>query len=80
MNSMVEVTVFWDVIPHSVVDMYQCFKGTCCFHLQNRRWGQLVPLKCQYCLPDCAVTTQKMLIITVTAMKTLNLTYMPGVS
>jgi hypothetical protein len=75
MNCMVEVTLFWDVTLHSVVGMYQCFNGTCCFHLQNRRWDQLVTLKCQYCLPDYAVATQKMLIITVTAMKTLNLTH-----
>jgi len=57
MNCTVEVTLFWDVTLHSVADMYQCFKGTCCFHLQSKRWSQLVPLKHQYYLPDYAVTT-----------------------
>jgi hypothetical protein len=31
----VQITVFWDVIPLSLVARYQCFRGTCCLHLQD---------------------------------------------
>jgi hypothetical protein len=27
-----KITVCWDVMPCSLVDGYQCFRGTCCFH------------------------------------------------
>lgn len=28
-----DITVFWDRVPHILVDLYQCFRGTYCFHL-----------------------------------------------
>jgi hypothetical protein len=27
-------TVFWDMMPHSLVEVYQCFGGAYCLHLQ----------------------------------------------
>jgi hypothetical protein len=33
---------------HSLVERYQHFGGTCCFHLQGRRQRQHAPKKCQY--------------------------------
>jgi hypothetical protein len=33
---IIKVTVFWTVTPCSLVDMYGCFRGTCCLHLQGR--------------------------------------------
>jgi hypothetical protein len=32
-----KITVFWDVMPSSLVDVYQCLGGMCCLHLQGRR-------------------------------------------
>jgi hypothetical protein len=32
-----KITLFWNVIPCSLVERYQCFGRTCCFHLQIRR-------------------------------------------
>jgi hypothetical protein len=32
-----KITVFWDVVMHSLVNRYPRFGGTCCFHLQGRR-------------------------------------------
>jgi hypothetical protein len=29
------IAVFWDVMSCSLVDIYQCFEGTCCLHLQT---------------------------------------------
>jgi hypothetical protein len=34
----VNVTVCWDVIPPILIDIYQCFGGTPCLHLQILRW------------------------------------------
>jgi len=33
----VNIMVFWTVTACSLVDIYQCFRGTCCFCLQGRR-------------------------------------------
>jgi hypothetical protein len=34
-----QIVVFWIVTP--IVGGYQCFKGTCCIHLQNQSdWGE----------------------------------------
>lgn len=32
-------TVLWNVIPCSMVDRYQHFKGMYCFHHQERKWS-----------------------------------------
>jgi hypothetical protein len=32
-----KITVFWDVIPCRLVNIYKYFGGTCCLHLQERR-------------------------------------------
>jgi hypothetical protein len=29
--------VFQDVMPYSLIDVYQHFEGTCCLHLQSRK-------------------------------------------
>jgi hypothetical protein len=34
--SNLKVTMFWDVTLYSLVESYQHFRGTCCFHLQIR--------------------------------------------
>jgi hypothetical protein len=31
-----QITAFWNVTPCSMVDIYQCFRGTCWLHLQGR--------------------------------------------
>jgi hypothetical protein len=31
-----EIAVFWDMTPHSLVDIYQHLEETICFHLQGR--------------------------------------------
>jgi hypothetical protein len=45
-----KITVFWDVTPCSLVERYQCFGRTCCFHLKGGgvtrpswRWRHKVP-------------------------------------
>lgn len=32
--------VFWDMMPHELVNRYWCFRGACCIHLQSspRKW------------------------------------------
>lgn len=37
-----KVTIFHDAMPCSLVDRYQHYGGTCCRHLQERRWGHHV--------------------------------------
>jgi hypothetical protein len=37
LRNSVKVVFFWNVIKCSLEDRYQCFGGTCCFHLQLRR-------------------------------------------
>jgi hypothetical protein len=32
---------FWDVLPCSLADVYQCFEGTYCVSLQDRRVSQV---------------------------------------
>jgi hypothetical protein len=32
----INAMVFWNVTACNLVDMYQCFRGTCCFCLQGR--------------------------------------------
>jgi hypothetical protein len=32
----VKITIFWDVTLYSLVDRYQCFEGTFCFHFHGR--------------------------------------------
>jgi hypothetical protein len=32
-----KITVFWDLTPCSLVDVYQNFAGTCCNHFQGER-------------------------------------------
>jgi hypothetical protein len=32
-----KITVFWDLMLHSIEESYQCFRRTCCFHLLGRR-------------------------------------------
>jgi hypothetical protein len=34
---IVKNTAFWNVTPCSLVDHYQCFRGTCYLYLQGRR-------------------------------------------
>jgi hypothetical protein len=34
MVMIVQIVVFWDVTPCSLVGGYQCLGGTCCLHLQ----------------------------------------------
>lgn len=34
--------VFWVITSSGLEARYQCFGGTCCFHLQTRRWRQNV--------------------------------------
>jgi hypothetical protein len=43
----IQVTVFWDVMPYTLVDRYRPFGRTCC-HLPLRRQRQQVPPKCWY--------------------------------
>lgn len=33
---VINITVFWDVMPFSLVGRYYCIKGICCLHLQGR--------------------------------------------
>jgi hypothetical protein len=30
-----KMTVFWDVVPCSPVELYRCFRGACCLHHQG---------------------------------------------
>jgi hypothetical protein len=34
-NVLVKITVFWDVAPCSLVEVYRRFRGTCCLHHQG---------------------------------------------
>jgi hypothetical protein len=47
----------------SLVDHYWCFRGTCCFHLQNRllpwKWRQYIPSKQQQCTRLHGITSCK---------------------
>jgi hypothetical protein len=59
-----DYNVFWGGV--SPVDCYQCFGGTHCFHLQERRWSQRVPSECHECSTRLHTNTlQKAVIITV---------------
>jgi hypothetical protein len=46
----VKITVFWDGMPCSLVDRYQCFGGTSYLQLQGRRYH--IPEYC-HVLSDC---------------------------
>jgi hypothetical protein len=35
----IQVEVFWDVTPHSIVVGYQCFRGLCSQHLMSEDRG-----------------------------------------
>jgi len=49
--------VFCDVPPCTLVDIYQCFGGTCCFRRQGtRRWKQVPP---KLCIPDYTASLPK---------------------
>ena len=63
---------FWNVMLCSLEDTYQRFRGSCCFHLWNRR----VPLE-QHLCPSVilhGVTSKKMILFIFIAVRTLNLT------
>jgi hypothetical protein len=47
--------VFRDVIPYSVADKYLCYGGTCCSHVQGRKWLQRT--RCQ--IPDDSILRGK---------------------
>jgi hypothetical protein len=36
----VKIIVLWDVMACSVLEVYQCFGGTYCLHLQGQRLSQ----------------------------------------
>jgi hypothetical protein len=44
--------VFWNVTLWSLVDRYQCSRGTCCFYLLPWRWRQQVLQNCSTDQPD----------------------------
>jgi hypothetical protein len=35
----IKITVFWDMKPYSLVDIYQCFQETGCLHLPHPEAG-----------------------------------------
>jgi hypothetical protein len=38
-------TIFWDVAACSLIAIHRCFRGTCCLHLQSKKYAKL-PLWC----------------------------------
>lgn len=60
----IQVRVFQDMMPYSVVHRHQHFGRTCCCHLQGRRWKTQVPPKCWYISTKLyGVTFQNMVIL-----------------
>jgi hypothetical protein len=60
LGSYYEVTVFRNVTPYSVVDVYQRFRGTYCtsiYHAEDR--GSRLLLNVSSYLPNHSVTSQK---------------------
>ena len=45
--------VFCDVMLQSMANGYPCFRGTCCHHLQGRRWKILVTWHVIHFLTHC---------------------------
>jgi hypothetical protein len=41
-------TVYWDVMPSSLVGRYQCLGQSCCRHLQDSRLNNATKLKDKY--------------------------------
>jgi len=41
-NTKIQVTVFWIVTPCSNVAGYQCFRASCCLHLEPEDRGSMV--------------------------------------
>ena len=76
-------TVFWDVMPWSLVDMYQCFRGIFYLHYQGRSWGcrEKVSLKHPLESPFLhGIIFQMTVIFIIPAMTTSNLNFHPYLS
>jgi nitrate reductase gamma subunit len=48
LRRLLKITVFWEVMPYNLVDIYCHFGGTRCFHLQCWRSKQQDSLKCNW--------------------------------
>jgi hypothetical protein len=77
--SKLKITVFLNMMPCSLVDHYQCFKGSCCILLKGRRllwrWSQYIPLKCWLWSNRLYIfTSQKTVIFIGTTVKASNFT------
>jgi hypothetical protein len=44
----VKVTVFWDVVPCSLVEVYQCLRGAYCLHLEGTASKMIVIFTCKH--------------------------------
>jgi hypothetical protein len=38
--ALMKSSIFWDIMPHSLLKVNQRFRGTCCLHLQGQRISQ----------------------------------------
>lgn len=54
-SEMLKVTVFWDVMLYSLVDIYQHVRGTCCRYLKTWRWGLFFLPVLSYFLLDVGI-------------------------
>ena len=49
---ILQSTVFWDMMPCGLVDMFRHFRGACCFHFHGNHlswwWRHYIPLKLHY--------------------------------
>jgi hypothetical protein len=73
---MFKLTVFWDVAPCSLVDIYRRFRGACCPHPSPDWWRQQAPLK-HWSISSRlhGSISQKTVIFIFAAVRRRNLTY-----
>jgi hypothetical protein len=61
-TSFLKKAVFWVVALHSLIEVYQCFRGTCCLYHQGNESSIIALMQeaasCSETLVNCYQTTQ----------------------
>jgi hypothetical protein len=57
MTVYMKVAIFWDLMLHILVDMYECYEepSASMFRVEEGRWRYSVPLMCQYLVSHAVI-------------------------